>query len=449
MNTTLAASVSAHLLSVDALDRAIVDLSTRINAATYELVMLVRQFDERGGFLKWGFESCADWLHWRCELSPNAAREKVRVAHALKELPQVSREFASGRLSYSKVRALTRVATRENEGALLAYAMKTTAARLEERCRQMRNVQPDNVAEADRTHRQRSLRVFRDGERGVLTMTVELPIEQGEIVCRALDKAIQDDPSNGPEFADTSWHAQQADALVTLARSYLSGSSGERAGGSDAYQIFVHVDRSAMSEGVGRSDLPLETVKRLSCDAGIVNIVDGADGQPLSVGRKQRTAPVAIKRALWARDGGCAFPGCTHTRFVDAHHVRHWSQGGETSLANTMLLCTAHHRLVHEGGYTIRRDEHDRWYFRRPDGRAIPVHGYLPGDMRADDDDEDVSAETRVPRVSGRGCDGVCETRVEYRAGLIEHTHFFFAGAHSKSSAPFGRHSAGHPFWRQ
>ena len=143
MNTTLAASVSARLLSIDALDRAIVDLSTRINAATYELVMLVRQFDERGGFLKWGFESCADWLHWRCELSPNAAREKVRVAHALKELPQVSREFASGRLSYSKVRALTRVATRENEGALLAYAMKTTAARLEERCRQMRNVQPD------------------------------------------------------------------------------------------------------------------------------------------------------------------------------------------------------------------------------------------------------------------------------------------------------------------
>jgi hypothetical protein len=119
-------------------------------------------------------------------------------------------------------------------------------------------------------------------------------------VCRALDKAIQDDPSNGPEFADTSWDAQQADALVTLGRSYLSGGSGERAGGSDAYQILVHVDRTALSEGTGRSDLPLETVKRLSCDAGIVNITDGPDGQPLSVGRKQRTAPVAIKRTLGA-----------------------------------------------------------------------------------------------------------------------------------------------------
>jgi hypothetical protein len=278
--------------------------------------------------------------------------------------------------------------------------MKTTAARLEERCRQMRNVHPDNASEADRLHRQRSLRVFRDAERGMMTITVELPIEQGELVCQALDKAIQDEPANRPEFADTSWHAQQADALVTLARSYLSGSSGERAGGSDAYQILVHVDQSALSEGTGRSDLPLETVRRLSCDAGIVSITDGPDGQPLSVGRRQRTASVAIRRALWARDGGCAFPGCTHTRFVDAHHVKHWAQGGETSLANTMLLCSAHHRLVHEGGYTIRKDEHDRWYFRRPDGRAIPAHGYRVADMT--DDDVDVSAETRATVIAGQ-----------------------------------------------
>ena len=100
MNTAMPIpSVSARHLSIDALDRAIVDLSAHIDACTYELVILVRQFDERGGFLKWGFESCAEWLHWRCELSLNAAREKVRVGHALKELPQVSREFAGGRLS--------------------------------------------------------------------------------------------------------------------------------------------------------------------------------------------------------------------------------------------------------------------------------------------------------------------------------------------------------------
>ena len=131
----------------------------------------------------------------------------------------------------------------------------------------------------------------------------------------------------------------------------------------------------------GRSDLALESVKRLSCDGSVVAMVDGANGEPLSVGRKQRSVSVALRRALWARDGGCSFSGCTHTRFVDAHHIRHWADGGETSIENTMLLCSAHHRLVHEGGYAIRKDQAGRWYFRRPDGRAIPTYGYQPDDM--------------------------------------------------------------------
>lgn len=125
-------------MDIDDLDRAITRLSTRINAATYELLVLVRQFDERAGWLKWGFLNCADWLHWRCDLSVGAAREKVRVAHSLKLLPGIAAAFRLGRLSYSKVRALARVATRDNEDELLEYALKTTAVRLEERCRELR-----------------------------------------------------------------------------------------------------------------------------------------------------------------------------------------------------------------------------------------------------------------------------------------------------------------------
>ncbi len=109
--------------------------------------MLVREFDEGVGWLRWGFANCTDWLHWRCDLSRNAAREKIRIAQALKSLPVVSAAFASGKLSYSKVRALTRVATAANEEALVDFAMTTTAARVEERCRQMRNVLPDASAE--------------------------------------------------------------------------------------------------------------------------------------------------------------------------------------------------------------------------------------------------------------------------------------------------------------
>src|SRR5690606_39825144 len=86
----------------------------------------------------------------------------------------------------------------------------------------------------------------------------------------------------------------------------------------------------------------------------------------------------------WARDGGCRFPGCGRKRFVDAHHIEHWSTGGETSLANLMLLCSKHHTLVHEGGFRIEKDYRDRWFFRRPDGRAVPACGYRAADTRDD-----------------------------------------------------------------
>jgi len=106
-------------------------------------------------------------------------------------------------------------------------------------------------------------------------------------------------------------------------------------------------------------------------------VVIGEDekGEPLNIGRKTRTVPTAIKRA-----------------FVDAHHIEHWSSGGETSLDNLMLLCSQHHKLVHEGGFRIERDYQNRWYFKRPDGRAVPACGYHEKDI-VDDDIGDVSRQ--------------------------------------------------------
>ncbi len=371
--------------AIDELDRAIVLLSARINAASYELLLLVRRFDERAGWVKWGFANCTDWLHWRCDLSLSAAREKVRVAHALKTLPGIAMSFSTGELSYSKVRALTRVARCDNEDSLVAFALNTTAARVEERCRELRCGTADSVAEANRSHANRSLRMHRDPVRGTMTITVELPLEAGELIDKALDKAREASIAQGPEFAEESWAAQQADALVTMAKSYLSGTREASSAASDNYQVTVHVDRTALSDGKGRSGLPIESVKRLCCDGETVVIVEGEDSEPLNVGRKTRTVPTAIKRALWSRDKGCVFPGCSHQRFVDAHHIRHWSAGGETSLDNLLLLCTRHHRLVHEGGFSIAKDYLDRWYFRRPDGKAVPHCGYRP-EATLDDD---------------------------------------------------------------
>jgi len=368
------------LLSIDELDRGIVNLAVRINASTYELLVLVRQFDERAGWLKWGLGNCAEWLHWRCDLSMSAAREKVRVAHALKTLPGISASFSSGELSYSKVRALTRVARTDNEDALLSFAVRTTATRVEQRCRELHCGTEDSVKDAKRAYANRSLRVHCDADRGMMTISVELPLEAGELLEKALDRARDTSASRTPELAGESWSAQQADALLTIANAFLGGNGEQVTTTSDNYQVTVHVDQEALANGDGRSSLPIESVKRLCCDGDAVVIVEDSEGEPLSVGRKTRTVPTAIKRALLARDKGCAYPGCHNKRFVDAHHIRHWAAGGETNLDNLMLLCSCHHRLVHEGGFRIERDYQNHWFFKRPNGRAVPACGYHASD---------------------------------------------------------------------
>jgi len=407
-------SAAFALPSIDDLDHAIVDLAARMDAACYKQLLLIRQFDERGGWLNWAFPNCTEWLAWRCDLSMNAAREKVRVAHALLTLPGISRSFAAGQLSYTKVRALTRVANKRNEDDLVSFAHKNDAVRVEERCRELRCGTAASINDANTSHARRALSMRRDPTRGSMIISVELPIEAGELLDKALDKARDDDQK--AEFADTSWAARQADALVTMASNYLSGDSSTSDNSSSNYLVTVHVDRSALSASGGRSSLPIESVKRLACDSETVTIVEDEEGQPLSVGRKTRAVPAAIKRALWARDRGCAFPGCHRKRFVDAHHIEHWSAGGETSLENLMLLCSQHHRLVHEGGYRILKDYQDRWSFKRPDGLAVPECGYVPQDT-ADQLADSFSASVNNPPRGGiiyrKGKDVTRPARIE------------------------------------
>src|SRR4026209_2907278 len=157
LSRPLADYTSADLRSIDELDAAIGRLVRQINSECYRLLELVREFDERCAWKKWSFKNCAEWLAYRSEISLSAAREKVRTAHALRSLPAISAAFAEGRLSYTKVRALTRVADVHHEGLLLAYALSTTAENVEEGCRQMRNVAPESVHQARRAFAGRSL----------------------------------------------------------------------------------------------------------------------------------------------------------------------------------------------------------------------------------------------------------------------------------------------------
>jgi hypothetical protein len=410
--------------TIEALDAAICRLARNLNSETYRLLMLIRDFDDRFGWAKWSFGSCAEWLAWRCQVSLSAAREKVRTAQALRDLPAISAAFAAGRLSYSKVRALTRVTPMADEKPLLAYALEATAAQVEERCRQIRNVAPDSLDGARRAWEQRSLTVARDSGRGTLLISAELPIEDGELIVRALESAVArgevalgveyvgaygaDRAGTDPARARDGWRAQQADALVALAIAYLSKrtaageprdrdvdeveSSVEPDGSSppaaargnslaDYYQVVVHVDESALRGGAGRAELPIETVKRLACDGSLIALVEDEAGTPVALGRKKRVVSSALRRLLWARDRGCTFPGCHRRRYAEAHHLRHWANGGRTEPGNLTLLCSFHHRLLHEGGFRVRRGSDGSLEYLRSDGRVIPRSGYRRDDM--------------------------------------------------------------------
>ena len=228
------------------------------------------------------------------------------------------------------------------------------------------------------------------------------------------------DPGAVAESKGTTWRAQQADALVAVVKSYLDGGHGGEGGSTaDHYQVVVHADAKSLAGAAGGADLPIDTVKRLLCDCSLVIVVEDELGRPLDVGRKQRTVSTPLRRALHARDRGCTFPGCHRKRYVDGHHLKHWINGGETTPDNMTLLCTTHHRMLHEGGFSIVKEADDTLRFVTADGRTIPRSGYRLEDFVDDDigGTEDASREgfctTAVQNDFERA--GVRETRAVYR----------------------------------
>jgi Domain of unknown function (DUF222)/HNH endonuclease len=408
------ADYTASDRSIDELDAAIRRLVRQMNSECYQMLVLVREFDDRFGWKKWSYKTCAEWLAWRSDISLSTAREKVRTAHALRNLPAIAAAFEQGRLSYSKVKALTRVAHRHDEDLLLAYALDANVARVAEPCQQIRNVAPESAHHARRAWGNRSLTMWRDEKRGLFRFTVEVPVEEGELIVRALDCAVAAgdvtldvDPDAIAESKGTGWRAQQADALVAVMKSYLDGGHGGEGGSTaDRYQVVVHADAKSLAGGAGCADLPIDTVKRLICDGSLVLVAEDENGNPLDVGRKQRTVSTALRRALYARDRGCTFPGCHRKRYLDGHHLKHWINGGETTPDNMTLLCDYHHRVLHEGGFSIVKEAPEHTLrFITADGRTIPRCGYRFEDFVDDDIGGDADADP--PR------GGFCTTTVQ------------------------------------
>jgi hypothetical protein len=406
------------------LESAITELAGHLNAATHRWLHLIAEFDRRNGWSDGSTHSCAHWLNWKCGLDIGAAREKVRVAHALEGLPLIDAAMGRGELSYSKVRALTRVASPATEEILVNVALHGTTHHVESLVRQFRRVQEvEELSREARQHAGRRLTYFHDDD-GSLVVKLQLPAESGAQLLKALDAAMIDVPLPwhcqdhlhvSPETPETrerstshtcfiddlpSPSARRADALVVLAESFLKHGA-EALSGGDRHQIVVHVDAESLAtREAGRCEIedgpavPVETARRMACDTSIVRIVEDAQGEPLDVGRKTRSIPPALRRALKSRDQGCVFPGCTHKRYVDGHHIHHWAEGGATNLSNLVSLCRFHHRAVHEGGLRVERLDDGAWHFIKRSGDALegcapgrtrPLWGLARGDIARED----------------------------------------------------------------
>lgn len=287
------------------------------------------------------------------------------------------------------------MATPDTEADLLEIALHATASQLETIVRAYRGVLEVELGDASEEHRRRYVRCEHD-ENGALVIHARLPAEEGALVLTALEAsrealrasgdallAPNGAPGDGGASAETThigdgvaagaddveeeldpeaierFTPSNADALVLMARTAMANGPAEGTGGE--HQVVVHVDAATLAhddDGACELEhgpaLAPETARRLGCDASLVRILE-RDGRPLSIGRKTRTPSPALKRALRSRDRTCRFPGCGQHRFLHAHHIEHWAQGGRTDLSNLIQLCTHHHRLVHEGGYSVER----------------------------------------------------------------------------------------------
>ncbi len=382
---------------IEGLADRIAESAAHIDAATHSLIRDIGILDASEGWHRMGASSCANYLSWRIGLGRGAAREKVRVARALPALPAIDAAFASGRVSYSKVRAMTRVATPDNEALLLEVALGSTAAQLEHACRLLRGTQQDEADPA--LARDRRWVTSRGTADGMVSVQLRLQRDEAALVMQAIDafqpadgdradgavalaevalaerrcggwRSRGDASANADADANTDADADAdagADADADESAALPAGNPDERSRGdadtrgasraiAPATDVFLTIDAAMLTGETQLGDgIPASTCRRILCDAGVVPVLVDERGASLDIGRKSRLIPPAIRRALHRRDKGCRFPGCD-SKYVHAHHMEHWLSGGATRLSNLLSLCHFHHAGLHDGLFSLSGD---------------------------------------------------------------------------------------------
>jgi hypothetical protein len=349
-------------LPTERLEAEIRETAAHIAAATCRWLSLVAEYDRREGWASWECLSCAHWVSWMCGVSMSTAHEHVRVARAVEALPLMQAGFASGELSYSKVRAITRVATPDTEPDLVELARTLTASQLDRTVRGYAQAER-NAAPQPEIERRLSWEWNDDGS---VTGRFHLGPDEGHELIAAVQRAVEADRQAQREEArakgiavddERSLAEARADALLAVARAGLAADANT----ADVIvlpELLVHVEAEADGTVACQIDdgpnLHPAAAERLACDASVQVMIE-RDGDVLHVGRRTRKINRRLRRAVLRKTAGlCAFPGCA-TRARHIHHAIHWLHGGRTDIENLVPLCWRHHHAVHEGGWTLRQ----------------------------------------------------------------------------------------------
>jgi len=392
----------------------IIGLAGRLTAATTRWLQLVAEFDRDDGATSWGFPSTTRWLMHFCGHSRRTASDHVRVARALVKHDQLADAMSSGRVSFSHARAISRVADVAEPtliDELIMTAENGTVDQLETVVRGLRTVEQQNHSEERAAPRETLVHAWDDDARW--RCTTRLQPENGELVTSALKAvAAREDISA----------AEALTRIAEIALAVLADAEGElptlRGDERAAVVVHLHPTVTAPVADGGSAEPPVpdghihlgpglsdEVVNRLACDGRIRTVVHDGEGNPLDVGRTHRTVSKKQFRALLLRDGGCTHPGCGSRLGLEAHHVQHWLHGGRTDMANLALLCRRHHHAHHDGEFTIRPIEGQRFEFLRNDGLRLYVPE-RPADATDEADPSDAEYDRVAPAAATTRWDG-------------------------------------------
>jgi hypothetical protein len=352
------------------LDRA----HAHLGEAHHRLLRLIAQLDQRGAWSADGARDAAQWLWMRYGISDWKARRWIDAARALAALPGIAQALRNGQLGIDKVVELTRFATPETEDRLAEWAGQVSAGRIRHEGDLARRMQEDEAANDDQV---RSVSWWYKDNGRRFEMHADLPAAQGAAVAKAIDRTAATIPEMPHEQGLSQAPARRADALVALCSARLASDPAQ-----DRATVVIHATAGASlnvrtgAEIEGGGVAHPSTLERLLCAARIEAVQNDGSGRVIGVGRITRVPPAWMLRQVRYRDKGCRFPGCGTRAFAQAHHIVFWRDGGRTDPDNLVLLCSWHHKLVHEYGWWIKGGAQGelRWY--RPDGthyRAGPT----------------------------------------------------------------------------